>query len=170
MVSTVSDACLLPPGDKVRRASGWASEGRAADGSGEAEEADAEEESRVRLPDPPGEDGTAAPGAPGPIMSVPVVDVCVCVCLIIELYVWNLTWLERIDPSPSKLVSKAFAWAACLHRDTFLTIFLSEHLQRIRDLEDKTEIQRRQIKDLEEKVGHVWCLTVKKWMHTLIKD
>lgn len=33
--------------------------------------------------------------------------------------------------------------------------FLSEYLQRIRDLEDKTEIQRRQIKDLEEKVGHV---------------
>lgn len=31
----------------------------------------------------------------------------------------------------------------------------SEYLQRIRDLEDKTEIQRRQIKDLEEKVGHV---------------
>lgn len=26
-------------------------------------------------------------------------------------------------------------------------------VQRIRDLEDKTEIQRRQIKDLEEKVG-----------------
>ncbi len=33
--------------------------------------------------------------------------------------------------------------------------FLSEYLQRIRDLEDKTEIQRRQIKDLEEKVSHV---------------
>lgn len=31
------------------------------------------------------------------------------------------------------------------------TLFL--FLQRIRDLEDKTEIQRRQIKDLEEKVG-----------------
>uniref|UniRef100_A0A7N8XTW9 Janus kinase and microtubule interacting protein 2 n=1 Tax=Mastacembelus armatus TaxID=205130 RepID=A0A7N8XTW9_9TELE len=32
--------------------------------------------------------------------------------------------------------------------------------QRIRDLEDKTEIQRRQIKDLEEKVGHALCLSV----------
>lgn len=70
--STFSDSCLLPPGDKVRRASGWASEGRAADGGGEAEEADAEEEPRVRLPDPPGEDGTAAPGAPGTSTSVPM--------------------------------------------------------------------------------------------------
>lgn len=52
-------------GDKLRRASGRAPEGRAADGRGEAEEADAEEEPRVRLPDPPGEDGAAAPGAPG---------------------------------------------------------------------------------------------------------
>lgn len=55
----------LPSGDKIWRTSGWAAEGWAADGGGEAEEADAEEESRVRLPDPPGEDGTAAPGSPG---------------------------------------------------------------------------------------------------------
>lgn len=60
------DACLVPPGDKIRRASGWASEGRVANRSGKAEEADVEKEQRVRLPDPPGEDGTAAPGAPGP--------------------------------------------------------------------------------------------------------
>lgn len=59
-----------------------------------------------------------------------------------HLYVWNLSWLERIDRS--------------------LLFFFSEYLQRIRDLEDKTEIQRRQIKDLEEKVGHVLCLSVKK--------
>lgn len=54
-----------PPGDKVWRASERAAEGRAAVGGGEAEEADAEEESRVRLPDSPGEDGAAAPGASG---------------------------------------------------------------------------------------------------------
>lgn len=65
MVSTVPDARFAPAGDKVRRASGRASEGRAADSGGEAEEADAEEKSRVRLPDPPGEDGAAAPGTPG---------------------------------------------------------------------------------------------------------
>lgn len=39
-----------------------------------------------------------------------------------------------------------------------LTVSSLNILQRIRDLEDKTEIQRRQIKDLEEKVGHVDCL------------
>lgn len=76
MVSTLSDAYFLPPGDKVRWASGWTSEGRAADGSGETEEADAEEEPRVRLPDPPGEDGAAAPGSPGLSMSAPVRVVC----------------------------------------------------------------------------------------------
>lgn len=73
---------FFSPGDKVRRASGWASEGRAADGGGEAEEADAEEESRVRLPDPPGEDGTSAPGPSGLLLSVNVaaddtIELCV---------------------------------------------------------------------------------------------
>lgn len=49
----------------------------------------------------------------------------------------------------------AFA-SICLTADKHIPyLFLSEYLQRIRDLEDKTEIQRRQIKDLEEKVGHV---------------
>lgn len=65
MLSAAFDTCLLRPGDQVRRAPGRASEGRAAHGRGEAEEADAEEEPRVRLPDPPGEDGAAAPGPPG---------------------------------------------------------------------------------------------------------
>lgn len=37
----------------------------------------------------------------------------------------------------------------------WLFFYVSTYLQRIRDLEDKTEIQRRQIKDLEEKVGNV---------------
>lgn len=105
----------FPSGDKIWRTSGWAAEGWAADGGGEAEEADAEEESRVRLPDPPGEDGTAAPGSPG---------------------------------NPCKMHPAAHS--ASLYGKKH-TLFL--FLQRIRDLEDKTEIQRRQIKDLEEKVG-----------------
>lgn len=47
----------------------------------------------------------------------------------------------------------AFA-STCLSSEKHIVHrFLSEYLQRIRDLEDKTEIQRRQIKDLEEKVG-----------------
>lgn len=37
--------------------------------------------------------------------------------------------------------------------DAFFSAF-----QRIRDLEDKTDIQKRQIKDLEEKVGSVMLL------------
>lgn len=59
------------------------------------------------------------------------------------LFVGNPSWLEIIEPSlfPSK---KRIPYS-----------FLSEYLQRIRDLEDKTEIQRRQIKDLEEKVAYV---------------
>lgn len=56
---------ILWQGDQIWRAFGWAAEGRAAHGGGETEKADAEEESRVRLPDPAGEDGAAAPGAPG---------------------------------------------------------------------------------------------------------
>lgn len=38
-----------------------------------------------------------------------------------------------------------------------LDAFFSD-FQRIRDLEDKTDIQKRQIKDLEEKVGSVMLL------------
>lgn len=41
-------------------------------------------------------------------------------------------------------------------------------MQRIRDLEDKTEIQRRQIKDLEEKVHCVF--SVKKTLLMKVKN
>lgn len=43
-------------------------------------------------------------------------------------------------------------------------------MQRIRDLEDKTEIQRRQIKDLEEKVRRVKCLSEKKNLLVKVKN
>lgn len=56
---------FFPSGDKIWWTSGWDAEGWAPLIGGEAEEADVEEESRVWLPDPPGEDGTASPGPPG---------------------------------------------------------------------------------------------------------
>lgn len=47
----------------------------------------------------------------------------------------------------------AFSQAKLLNLVAFFSNF-----QRIRDLEDKTDIQKRQIKDLEEKVGFVLFL------------
>ena len=49
--------------------------------------------------------------------------------------------------------SVAFSQAKLLSLVPFFSNF-----QRIRDLEDKTDIQKRQIKDLEEKVGFVLLL------------
>lgn len=45
--------------------------------------------------------------------------------------------------------------------------FCSTKLQRIRDLEDKTEIQRRQIKDLEEKVKSTHGDALLSWNHNI---
>lgn len=56
---------FFPLGDKIWGTSGWAAKGWTTLIGGEAEEADVEEESRVWLPDPAGEDGTTAPGSPG---------------------------------------------------------------------------------------------------------
>ena len=68
---------------------------------------------------------------------------------------------ERPKHSFSEVVLRVLS--ACLSWRKHISIyFLSEYLQRIRDLEDKTEIQRRQIKDLEEKVRRVKCLSEKK--------
>lgn len=154
MLSSLCGACFLPAGDKIWWASGWASERWAADSSGEAEEADAKEESRVRLPDPPGEDGTAASGAPGPSM---IVIVKLCEHRFVCVWETSLGWRDLTSLFQRWMKSVIICIST---KNLSIHHFLSECLQRIRDLEDKTEIQRRQIKDLEEKVGHVLCLSV----------
>lgn len=70
------------------------------------------------------------------------------------------SWCESVlltDACVSVITGNRFACEhlPCLSAEKHILLF-PEHLQRIRDLEDKTEIQRRQIKDLEEKVGHGW--------------
>lgn len=174
------DSCLVPPGDKIWRASGWASEGRAADRSGKAKEADVEKEQRVWLPDPPGEDGAAAPGAPGPSICTHENTAGVHILKLFSTKHKSISWLLQCafyacrcvdhrcahsrcesvlitDACMSVITGNGFACEhlPCLSAEEHILLF-SEHLQRIRDLEDKTEIQRRQIKDLEEKVGHGW--------------
>jgi len=55
------------------------------------------------------------------------------------------------------LGTSSYLFSRANYLEFSLDAFFS-NFQRIRDLEDKTDIQKRQIKDLEEKVGSIMLL------------
>lgn len=80
-----------------------------------------------------------------------------CIQLSLVLFDWIYIWgLILISTATVLYRNQWFQLSlTCLQQLINNLWFMFLSMQRIRDLEDKTDIQRRQIKDLEEKVRHI---------------